>query len=63
VPDDPASVKLLTVRQVAEALAVHPRSIWRLVASGTLPRPVRLGPKLVRWRLRDVESAIERAVR
>ncbi len=54
-------MKLLTVREVAEALAVSERSAWRWSAlaeagQGTFPKPLRLGPKVVRWRLRDVEA-------
>jgi len=54
-------VQLLDVRQLASALGVHPRSIWRLAAKAEagmndFPRPVRIGPKTVRWRLSDVEA-------
>ena len=61
MPDDPASMRLLTAKQVAEALGVHRRSVWRLTAAGVLPAPIRLGPKLVRWRAADIWRAIERA--
>jgi len=58
---DPTELQLLSVRDVARLLQVHPRSIWRLAAAGVLPAPVRLGPKLVRWRAADISRAIERA--
>jgi len=54
-------VRLLTVKELASALGVHQRTCWRLAAKaeagqGRFPRPLRLGPKTVRWRLADVEA-------
>ena len=57
----PSAVQLLDVQQLAGALGMHPRSIWRLVAlaeagQGSFPRPLRIGPKTIRWRLADVQA-------
>ena len=51
--------KLLTVKELAAMLGVHERSVWRMSAQaeavgGNFPRPLRIGPKTVRWRLEDV---------
>ena len=56
-------VQLLTVTELASALGVHKRTCWRLAAQaeagqGDFPRPLRIGPKTVRWRLSDVEAYI-----
>jgi len=56
----PASVQLLTVRQVGAILAIHPRSVWRKSATQELPQPLVLGPKTLRWRLSDIEKYIEK---
>lgn len=56
-----AHVILLDVRKVAQLLGVHQRTIWRMVASGDLPAPIRLGAKTVRWRLLDLERHIQNA--
>jgi len=53
--------KLLTVKDLAAMLGVHERTCWRLAAmaeagQGDFPRPLRIGPKTVRWRLSDVEA-------
>lgn len=50
-----ASVCLLDVRQVAELLGLSERSVWRMAACDELPRPVRIGARLQRWRLTDLE--------
>ncbi|GAB6167486.1 hypothetical protein JCM19992_34860 [Thermostilla marina] len=52
------SRSLLTVKDVATALAVSPRTVWRWVSAGRLPQPIRLAPRTVRWRRQDIEAAL-----
>jgi len=49
---------LLTVREVAAALRVSMRQVWKLASADRLPKPVRLG-RSVRWRRTDIERYIE----
>ena len=49
---------LLTSQQVADRLAVSVRTLWRLVARGSFPQPIRYNRKLVRWKKVDVERYI-----
>jgi predicted DNA-binding transcriptional regulator AlpA len=54
-------MKLLTVKDLADLLGIHERTCWRLAAmaeagQGGFPRPLRIGPKTVRWRVADVDS-------
>ena len=49
---------LLTVKEVATALNVSTRHIWKLQSAGRLPPPVRLG-RSVRWRASDLDRFID----
>ena len=54
-------VQLLDVRQLATTLRMHPRTVWRLAAmaeagQGDFPKPLRIGPKTIRWRLADLQA-------
>ena len=62
---DPAlsGVRLLNIGEVAGLLGVHKRTVWRLCACGTLPPPIRVGPRTLRWRLSDLQAVIEGARR
>ena len=51
--------QLLTVEDVARALAVSTRTVWRLVSAGELPPPQRIGKRLRRWRASDIEAYVE----
>lgn len=47
----------LTVRQVADRLAVSVPTVWRWARERTdFPKPHRLGAASTRWRLADVEA-------
>lgn len=52
------SADLLTVAQTAKLLAISERSVWRLLATGTLRR-VRIG-RAVRVRHVDIHALVER---
>lgn len=54
-----AEVTLLSVRQVADVLGVHPRSVWRLAQTGDIPAPIRLSERVIRWRLTDLRDRLE----
>lgn len=50
---------LITSETVAKKLSISVRTLWRLVAAGTFPKPVRYNRKLVRWKTKDVEAYLE----
>jgi predicted DNA-binding transcriptional regulator AlpA len=60
-PIERPGCQLLAVNQLAAMLGIHERTCWRLAAmaeagQGDFPRPLRIGPKTIRWRLSDVEA-------
>ena len=49
---------LINANELAKILGISQRTIWRLIASGKLIQPIRIG-KNVRWRLDQVNQWIE----
>ena len=45
--------QLINVRTVAEMLGISLRQVWRLNATGRLPKPIRLGGS-VKWRRSEI---------
>jgi excisionase family DNA binding protein len=54
--------QLHDVEEVASILGVSSRSVWRLVASGELPEPLRVG-RCARWPLSDIYAYLDRIKR
>ena len=55
-----ADVAVVSVREVAELLGVNPRTVWRMAQTGEIPAPIRLGERIVRWRLSDLRGHLDR---
>jgi prophage regulatory protein len=58
-PHHVAGKDLLTARDVAARLSMSTRTLYRLVAAGSFPRPVRLGRRFARWRASDVQRFLD----
>jgi predicted DNA-binding transcriptional regulator AlpA len=59
---------LMSVGQVAAALRVSQRTVWRLASraeagEGRFPRPLRLAAQTVRWRWQDVQEYLDNLAR
>jgi prophage regulatory protein len=52
---------LLTVREVAARLGISRWTVWRMATEGILPPPIRLGRRIIRWRIADIEQALRDA--
>ncbi len=52
--------KMLDVRDLAEEFNCNPSTIWRRVADGTLPKPIKIGG-LTRWVRPEIDTVIDRA--
>lgn len=58
-PNRSASAALLPFEQLArDVLRVSPRTAAELIKQPWMPRPIVLGPRLLRWSLAEVEAAI-----
>lgn len=44
----------LKVNQVADRYVVSTDTVWRWSRGGELPKPVKVGPNVTRWRLSDL---------
>jgi len=51
--------KLLRLREVEALAAIGHSKIYRLLAMGRFPRPVRIGGRTVRWRSTDIDAWVE----
>jgi excisionase family DNA binding protein len=59
-PSPPGPGKdLLTSHDVARRLSIGVRTLWRMVAKGRLPQPIRYTRKLVRWKASDIDRYIQ----
>lgn len=50
--------RLIAVAEVATIMGVSVRTVWRLAEVGELPAPVKLSPKVTRWKLSEIEAFI-----
>ena len=48
--------RLLRRREVEQMVSLSRVSIYRLADSGDFPHPIRVGPRAVRWPLREIEQ-------
>jgi predicted DNA-binding transcriptional regulator AlpA len=57
--DGGVSIELLSSQQVAKRLSMGVRTLWRLVAEGKFPQPIRYNKRLIRWKSDDVDRYID----
>lgn len=51
--------ELLTPCEVARRLAISIRTLYKLARRGIVPPPLRLTPKIARWRASDIQRYLE----
>ncbi|KAB2313477.1 AlpA family phage regulatory protein [Betaproteobacteria bacterium SCN2] len=47
-----------SAKTLAAALEVSVTQVWRMSNSGSLPKPVKLGPATTRWNLSEVHETL-----
>jgi predicted DNA-binding transcriptional regulator AlpA len=55
----PPAAPLWRAADLAAALNISIRQLWRMRAAGELPAPVRVGRRCVRWRAEDVARYLD----
>ena len=53
------SRQLVPATEVARQLSISVRKVWRLVATGELPKPVKVGTRSTRIRQADVHAFVD----
>lgn len=48
--------RLLKIHEVAARMTISVRKIWRDLAAGSFPEPVKLGPRTIRWWASEIEK-------
>ena len=51
--------RLLRRQEVEKITGLSRSSIYRKIKDGDFPRPIRVGPKAVRWKLSEINAWIE----
>lgn len=51
--------ELLSPKEACEYLGICRRSLGRYMATGVIPEPLRLSARMLRWRKKDLDRAME----
>ena len=51
--------RLLTIEEVKSRVRVGTATLYRWMASGQFPEPLRVGPKCIRWPSAEVETWLQ----
>ena len=58
MPQNPA-VSLLAAKAVCARVGLHRQRLYELMARDAFPSPIRIGPRIIRWRSDDIDRWIE----
>ena len=54
------NLRLIPIDKVCETVGVSQATLYRLVAAGRFPAPVKIGLRAARWRSDEIAAHIER---
>ena len=52
-------VLVVRMSRLVEMIGLSRSTVWKLLSEGKFPNPIRLGPRSIGWRIKDVEDWIE----
>lgn len=58
--DNSALTQQLTDKEIAQALGISRRTVWRWSKAGRIPQPRKLGANSARWDSNEVQAAIQK---
>ena len=58
--DDLPETGFVRVKQILKVIPVSKSTWWAGIKSGRFPQPVRLGPRIVAWRVEDIRNLISK---
>jgi len=58
--ETPAEEKLLTPDDLMRMLQIRRTALYTLIRRGVIPRPIKLTPKLRRWRQSDIKAILDK---
>jgi predicted DNA-binding transcriptional regulator AlpA len=53
--------KIIRPKQLSEQLGVNPVTIWRWTKNSTLPKPIKLGKRLIGWTPESIEQFLNQS--
>ena len=51
---------ILRLPAILKRVGISKSMVYRLMADGSFPKPVKLGPRAVGWRVREIEIWLDR---
>lgn len=46
--------------ELIKALGISQTTLWRWQKNGSFPRPIKLGPRIIAWKLEDINNWLEK---
>lgn len=53
------NINVLRLKQLENQLNLSRSSIYKMIADGTFPKPIKLGRRAVGWRAEDIEKWLD----
>lgn len=58
---NPKEKKIIRANELAQLLGISNTTLWRWRRSNAVPQPIYLGPRMIGWRVEDINSWLENA--
>ena len=62
-PIEMNQINLISPKQVTERLSIPQSTLYRWIAAGKFPRPIKIGPRRTAFKVLDIEEWLEKKSR